>query len=274
MQKLSGALAKERVEAEVRERIAAIEARGETVRLALFRVGDRPDDCGYERSILRAAQRLGIGTETHVFAADVTEKTLLAALTDAAMDPAVNGMLLFRPLPEHLRTDRVGAAIPAQKDVDGTLLEKSAFLPCTPEACMRLLAAYGIDPKGKRCVVIGRSAVVGKPLAELLQKAGAVVTVCHTQTPDVPAETRTAELLFAACGKPRLVDRTYLSPGQIIVDVGFHPTETGVTGDVCAEAAEECAAAYTPVPGGVGAVTMPVMLLHTVLAHEMQNMRG
>ncbi|MBR0081545.1 MAG: bifunctional 5,10-methylenetetrahydrofolate dehydrogenase/5,10-methenyltetrahydrofolate cyclohydrolase [Clostridia bacterium] len=271
MQLLKGSVAKARIESQVTDRLSAIRAKGESVRIALFRVGERGDDCGYERSILRACERFGIETEHTDFPEDVAEDTLYSALAAAAQRNDVDGILLFRPLPTPLRTERIRTAVPPEKDIDGALLEESCFTPCTPEACMHLLEAYGISPNGKRCVVIGRSPVVGKPLANLLRAAGGLVTVCHTQTVDVPKETREAELLFVACGKPRMVDRTYLSPRQIIIDVGFHPTENGFCGDVKAEDAEAIADAYTPVPGGVGSVTLSVLLLHAVQAHERKH---
>lgn len=274
MQLLLGSVAKNMLEAEIAERLAAIRARGERVRIALFRVGARGDDCRYERTILKASERLGIDAEQNVLDEDVTEETLYAALQGAAKRSDVDGILVFRPLPKSLASERVRTAVPPEKDIDGALLEDSDFTPCTAEACMHLLRAYGISPAGRPCVVIGRSPVVGKPLAALLRKAGADVTVCHSQTVDVPAETRRAELLFVACGKPRMVDKSYLAPGQTVIDVGFHPTEDGVCGDVNAADAEAAAAAYTPVPGGVGAVTLPVLLLHATKAHEKNHPIG
>ncbi len=273
MELLFGKAAKALLEAEVKERMQAIEMRQETVRIALFRVGSRDDDCQYERMILRACDRLGIAAESTAFDESVAESVLYEALQKAAGRSDLDGILLFRPLPKVLQTERIRTAIPPEKDIDGALLEQSCFYPCTPEACMHILRAYGIDPNGKHCVVVGRSPVVGKPLAKLLREAGADVTVCHTQTPDVPAETRKAQILFVACGKPELIDRTYLTEGQTIIDVGFHATETGFCGDVKAEDAQMLAAAYTPVPGGVGTVTLSVLLLHAVQAHERKAKR-
>lgn len=268
MQKLLGSVARAALEQKISAHLDAIAARGEQVKIALFRVGERPDDVGYERSILRACGRLGILAEQNVFDADVSEDELVRAIETAGKDPETDGILVFRPLPKTLSSERIVAAVPAEKDIDGALLSESRFTPCTPEACMHLLDAYGIPVSGRHCVVVGRSPVVGKPLAELLRNAGADVAVCHTQTPDVPAETRKAELLFVACGKPKMIGKNYLSEGQTVIDVGFHADETGFCGDVDADAAEALAAAYTPVPGGVGAVTLTVLLWHGVLAHE------
>lgn len=268
MELLLGKTAKTLLEAEVKERMQAIQMRQESVRIALFRVGSRDDDCQYERTILRACDRLGLVAESTVLDESVPESSLYEALQKTVNRSDVDGILLFRPLPKALQTERIRTAIPPEKDIDGALLEQSCFHPCTPEACMHLLRAYGIDPSGKHCVVVGRSPVVGKPLANLLKEAGADVTVCHTQTPDVPAETRKAEILFVACGKSEMIDRTYLTEGQTIIDVGFHSTGNGFCGDVKAEDAKMLAAAYTPVPGGVGAVTLSVLLLHAVQAHE------
>lgn len=268
MQLLLGSAVKKRIEATVTKRLNALAKQGERVRIALFRVGEKEDDCQYERTILRACDRLGIDAEHTAFSEDVSEETLFGALFAASSREEVDGILLFRPIPKSLQTERIRTAIPPEKDIDGSLQEESAFVPCRPEGCMHLLETYGIDPRGKRCVVIGRSPVVGKPLAELLRDAGGIVTVCHTQTLDVRAETRQAELLFVACGKPEMVDRTYLREGQIIIDVGFHTVEGRFCGDVKASDAELYASAYTPVPGGVGTVTLSVLLLHAVEAHE------
>ncbi len=268
MRLLLGSTAKVLLEAEVKKHIDEITERCEQVKISLFRIGDRDDDIQYERSILRACSKNGIVAETNIFNTDITEDALYDAILSTSARKDIDGILVFRPLPKALRTERVLSAVPFDKDIDGMLLEKSAFLPCTPEACMHLLDAYGINPEGKKCVVIGRSPVVGKPLADLLIKAGADVTVCHTQTPDVPSETRKADIVFAACGKPEMVDRKYLSPGQTVIDVGFHEKEGRFCGDVVKEDAMELAEAYTPVPGGVGAVTLSVLLLHTVQAHE------
>lgn len=268
MRLLLGAAVRQSIEAEVSERLAAIAKKGESVCIALFRVGEREDDRRYERSILRACERLGILTEQTAFSESVPEETLYAALREAAIDERIDGILLFRPLPQALRTERIRTAVPPGKDIDGALLEESAFTPCTPEGCMHLLKTYGIDPNGKRCVVVGRSPVVGKPLANLLRTAGGEVVVCHTQTPDVRAETRQAELLFVACGKPEMIDQSYLHEGQTIIDVGFHTIDGRICGDVKAQDAELLASAYTPVPGGVGACTLSVLMLHAVQAHE------
>ncbi len=268
MIELRGAAARTMIQDEVRDRLQQLASQNEQVRLGLFRVGARDDDLQYERSILRSCEKLGILVDATAFSEDVAEQDLIDALSKAGQDPNTDGILLFRPLPKRLQTERILQAIPPQKDIDGALLENSRFVPCTPEACMYLLKAYDIPVKGKNCVVIGRSPVVGKPLANLLREAGANVTVCHTQTKDVPGTTQQAEILFVACGKPQMVDRTYLKEGQTVIDVGFHATEDGFCGDVNDADAEEMAAAYTPVPGGVGAVTLSVLLLHAVQAHE------
>lgn len=268
MHLLLGSAAKVQLETEVKKHIDKITEKNEQVRISLFRIGDRDDDVQYEKSILRACAKNGITVESNVYGTEIAEDELYKAILSAATRKEIDGILIFRPLPKALRTEKILFAVPPEKDIDGMLLEKSAFLPCTPEGCMHLLNAYGIHPKGKKCVVVGRSPVVGKPLAELLIKAGADVTVCHTQTENVPAETRKAEILFAACGKPEMIDRNYLSTGQIVVDVGFHEKEGRFCGDVVKEDAMELAEAYTPVPGGVGAVTLSVLMLHSVQAHE------
>lgn len=268
MQLLLGSHAKKMLENDILERLSTIKEKGEHVCIALFRVGNKEDDIQYEKTILRACTRLGITAESKVLDTSITEESFCSLIRAAADRNDIDGIIVFRPLPKHLQTSAVSNAIPPDKDIDGALLEQSRFMPCTAEGCMHLLKAYGIDPRNLKTVVIGRSPVVGKPLADALRKAGADLTVCHSQTVNMPLVTRDAELLFVACGKPEMIDANYLSKGQIIVDVGFHVKENGFCGDVKASDAEILADAYSPVPGGVGAVTVSVLMLHAVQAHE------
>ena len=262
---LYGSEAKSQIDREITERLERIRKNGEQVILHAFRTGEDPAQLAYENQIRKRCASLDIR-----FTAETldTEQEMIEAIDCAGNDPETDGILLFKPLPKSWNTDRIVSHIVPQKDVDGALGAESDFLPCTAEACILLVKAYGIDPKGKRCVVVGRSATVGKPLREELERLGATVTVCHSQTVDLPSETRKAELLFVACGKPKLIGRDCVSEGQIVIDVGFHSTAEGVCGDVDAEAIASVVESYSPVPKGVGTVTMPTLLLHTVLAHE------
>ena len=267
---LFGKTAKEQIDAEIVKKLSAIAEKGERVRLRTFRAQDDPSQIAYESQIKKRCAALGIEAESETIE---SESALCGAIRNAGADPSVDGILLFKPLPKNWDAEAVANCIAKEKDIDGARTERGDFVPCTAEACIRLIRAYGIDPCGKRCVVVGRSATVGRPLREELERLGASVTVCHSQTTDLPAETRKAELLFVACGKPKLIGADCVSQGQIVIDVGFHSDENGICGDVDAEAIAPIAAGYSPVPRGVGTVTMPTLLLHAVEAHERRTNR-
>lgn len=262
---LYGSEAKTQIDLQIKERLETIAQRGERVVLHTFRTGDDPSQIAYENQIKKRCAALGIDAVSDVLNSETEMKD---AIVRASCDPQTDGVLLFKPLPKAWDTDAIVSNIAADKDVDGARGEHSGFVPCTAEACIRLIGAYGIDPKGKRCVVVGRSATVGKPLREELERLGAEVAVCHSKTVDLASETRKAELLFAACGKPKLIGKDCVSPGQVVIDVGFHSDENGICGDVDADAIAPIVDSYSPVPKGVGTVTMPTLLLHTVEAHE------
>ena len=261
---LYGSEAKNQIEREIRDRLAILAPGGEQVVLHTFRSGEDPSQIAYENQIKKRCASLGISVASDVID---SEREMIRALDRAADDPLTDGILLFQPLPKDWNTAEVVSHIAPAQDVDGALGETSAFVPCTAEACIRLIRAYGIDPKGKQCVVVGRSATVGRPLRRELERLGAFVTVCHSKTIDLAAETRKAELLFVACGKPKLIGADCVSEGQIVIDVGFHSTESGICGDVDADAISGIVQSYSPVPKGVGTVTMPTLLLHTVESH-------
>ena len=200
----------------------------------------------------------------------------MAAIDRVNNDDRIHGVLIFRPLPKHLDDEAVRRALKPEKDIDGitdgSLVgvfagTKQGFPPCTPQACMEILDHYGIDPKGKRAVVIGRSLVVGKPAAMMLLGKHATVTVCHTRTVDMPAVCREAEILIVAAGRAGVVGKEYFAPGQIVIDVGINVNAEGkLCGDVNFEEAEPVVEAITPVPGGVGTVTTSVLVGHVVEA--------
>ena len=262
---LYGSEAKAQIDREIAERLKNLVQRNERVVLCTFRTGEDPSQIAYENQIKKRCAALGIEVISTV--AD-TEHELTEAITAASVDPDVDGILLFKPLPKSWDEESIVSKIAEEKDVDGARNDRHDFVPCTAEACIRLIRAYGIDPSGKQCVVVGRSATVGKPLREELERLGAKVTVCHSQTTDLAAETRKAELLFVACGKPKLIGADCVSPGQIVIDVGFHSDEDGICGDIDADAIAPIVQGYSPVPRGVGTVTMPTLLLHVVEAHE------
>ena len=260
------------------ERTTALKEKGILPTLAIVRVGERGDDISYEKGAIKRCEKIGVGVKQFLLPADALEQALLAVIDEINADPAIHGCLLFRPLPKHMDEERVRRALAPQKDVDGITDGSLAgvfsgsgegYPPCTAQACMEILDHYGCSLQGKKAVIIGRSLVVGKPAAMLLLQKNATVTICHTRTADMPALCREAEVLIVAAGKAGVVGKDYLSPGQVVIDVGIHVLEDGrLTGDVKFDEAEPIVEAITPVPGGVGTVTTSVLVKHVVEAAE------
>ena len=262
------------------ERLAAqadqLKARGIIPTLAIVRVGERPEDLSYERGALKRCEKVGIQVKQFVLPKESSHGDLLEVIHQINADRAIHGCLLFRPLPPQMDEEAICAALDPAKDVDGITAGSLAavftgrgagYPPCTAQACLEILDHYGCDLTGKRAVVVGRSLVVGKPLAMLLLGCNATVTLCHTRTADLPAECRRAEVLIAAAGAANMIGRDYLAPGQLVLDVGINVDQEGnLVGDVDFAAADEVAAAVTPVPGGVGAVTTSVLAAHVLRA--------
>lgn len=256
---------------------AELTAKGVLPTLAIFRVGERDDDLAYERGAMKRCEKVGVRVKNVVLPADVDSDTFFHTLEALNTAPEVHGILMFRPLPKQLDGEKARRMLAPEKDVDGCTDGSLAgvftntalgFPPCTAQAAMELLRYYGVDPKGKRVAVIGRSLVIGRPVAMMLMHANATVTVCHTRTVDVPAVTREADIVVAASGQMESVGANYLRPGQIVIDVGigWNEAKQKLCGDVRAEEAEPIAAALTPVPGGVGSVTSAVLCKHVVEA--------
>jgi methylenetetrahydrofolate dehydrogenase (NADP+)/methenyltetrahydrofolate cyclohydrolase len=249
--------------------------------LAIVRVGEREDDVAYERGAAKRCEKAGVRVQYATLPGDCSEDGVIAALRELNRNKHVHGVLLFRPLPKYMDDERVRNSLSPEKDVDGITDASLAgvftgsgrgYPPCTARACIEILDHYGIDLKGKRAVVIGRSLVVGKPVAMMLTGRHATVTVCHTRTVDMPALCREGELLIVSAGRAGIVDETYLSPGQIVVDVGINVNADGaLTGDVNFERARNIVSAITPVPGGVGSVTTSVLVKHVVGAAMKAN---
>lgn len=248
-----------------------LRSRGITPCLAVLRAGAEPDALAYEKSIAARCQSCGV-TLRQVSSPD--EAALPEAIRQLNEDEGVHGVLLLRPLASSAAEADCARLLRPEKDVDGMTAASLAgllsgaggFAPCTAQACLELLHYYGIDPTGKRAVVIGRSLVVGQPVALLLQRENATVTVCHRHTADLAAICRQADILIAAAGRPGLVDEACLRPGQVVVDVGLQPGPDGrLLGDVCREAAESMGVALS---GGLGAVTTAVLLKHCVEAAQ------
>lgn len=265
-----------RVAAEWKERAAEqareLIARGVTPHLAVILVGENPASQIYVRNKENACRKAGFRSTVVRLGEDCSQQALERAVLALNADESVHGVLVQLPLPERLDEGRVLRLIDPDKDVDGfhavnagrLLSGEPGFVPCTPLGVMKLLEAYGIDPAGKRAVVIGRSGIVGKPMALLLLAADATVTVCHSRTRDLAAITREADILVAAVGRPGFVTADMVKPGAAVIDVGINRTQAGLAGDVDAEGVGEVAGYLTPVPGGVGQMTI-AMLLHNTL---------
>lgn len=244
--------------------------------LAIVRVGERGDDIAYERSAMKRMDAWQVAVKNVVLPESVDQATLEETFRGVNEDETVHGILLFQPLPKHLDVEPLKQMIHPLKDIDGVCPvntskvfagDVTGVAPCTPEAVMEMLARYDIDLTGKRVTLVGRSMIVGKPLAMLLLKKNATVTICHTRTKDLAARCREAEVVIAAAGAAKMIDATMISEDTIVVDVGINVDENGkLVGDVDYEAVEPLAAAITPVPGGVGGVTTSILGKHVVEA--------
>ena len=264
---------------ELKARSEALQAKGVTPTLAIFRVGERDDDLSYERGAMKRAEQTGVAVRNVVLPADVDSETFFKALDDLNHDKTVHGILMFRPLPKQLDGEKARQMLAPEKDVDGCTdgslagvfaNAKVGFPPCTAQAAMEILKFYGIDPKGKKAAVIGRSLVIGRPVAMMLMHANATVTICHTRTVDVPSITKEADIVIAASGQMESVGAEYLSAGQTVIDVGigWNEAKGKLCGDVKFEEVEPIVSAITPVPGGVGSVTTAVLCKHVIEAAE------
>jgi methylenetetrahydrofolate dehydrogenase (NADP+)/methenyltetrahydrofolate cyclohydrolase len=265
------------VRAEVAVRVAALRARGLQPTLAVILVGDNPASMTYVRHKGSDCESVGMRFVLDRYPADLAEAALLARIEALNADPSVHGMLVQLPLPRHIDTNKVIAAISPLKDGDGFHVQSAGalmiglpgFKPCTPYGCMRMLMAAGVDPKGKHAVVVGRSNIVGKPMALLLLQAHATVTICHSATPDLGAFTRQADILVAAVGRRRTITADMVKPGAAVIDVGMNQDEAGkLCGDVDFAGVREVAGWITPVPGGVGPMTRAMLLVNTIEAAE------
>lgn len=263
---------------QLKNRADALRARASAPALAVIRVGDNGDDVAYERNAAKCCEAAGVDVKRIHFDASVAQDELIACIRALNDDAAIHGVLLLRPLPPHIDDRAVCRALVPEKDVDGITeysmaglysRKKIGFAPCTAEACIDMLDHYGVDIAGKRAVVVGRSFVVGKPVAMMLLERDATVTVCHTKTKNLAEICRDAELLVVAIGCAKLLGRDYLAPGQVVIDIGINFDEEGrMCGDVDHEAAAEIVRAIAPVPGGIGRVTTAVLAKHVVEACE------
>jgi methylenetetrahydrofolate dehydrogenase (NADP+)/methenyltetrahydrofolate cyclohydrolase len=288
MQRIDGAAVAAKVMEETKARIAALAKRGVRPGLAVVLVGDDPASRAYVRSKDRKAAELGLHSVKHELAADTSQATLLALVAELNADPAVHGILVQSPPPPQINEAEVVLAIDPRKDVDGfhpvnvaklAMEDPTGFVPCTPLGCIRLLQEAGIETAGKSAVVVGRSMIVGKPMALLLMKRGpggdATVTVAHSRTRNLAEVTRGADIVIAAIGRPHFLGAEHIREGAVVIDVGInrvddptHPKGYRLVGDVDYDAVTSKCAAITPVPGGVGPMTIAMLMANCVTAAE------
>jgi methylenetetrahydrofolate dehydrogenase (NADP+)/methenyltetrahydrofolate cyclohydrolase len=274
---IDGAAIARRLRADIAVRAARLGAAGHSPSLAVVLVGNDPASQVYVRNKVKACQEAGIRSLLETHQENLSEADLLARVAALNDDSTVHGILVQMPLPKHISAARVIEAISPLKDVDGYSIESAGrlvaglpgFRPCTPWGCMKLIESTGIDLRGKHAVVVGRSNTVGKPMALMLLSADATVTVCHSKTPDLAAHTQRADVVVAAVGRANTLTGAMVKPGAIVIDVGMNRNAAGkLCGDVDFASVAEVAAAITPVPGGVGPMTIAMLLSNTVDAAE------
>ena len=268
------------IRSEVKTQVAALAEKGVSTALAVILVGDDSASQVYVRNKIKACADTGIRSLEFRMPAETTQQQLLAKIAELNADENVDGILVQLPLPKQINADAVIAAIDPAKDVDGfhvanagaLVTGKQGFVPCTPFGVMRLIEKSGVDPRGKSAVIVGRSNIVGKPMALLLLAADATVTVAHSCTPDLSAVTRNADILVAAVGRAKLIKADMVKPGAVVIDVGMNRDENGkLCGDVDFAEVKEIAGNITPVPGGVGPMTIAMLMQNTVLAAQMRR---
>ena len=246
--------------------------------LGIVRIGERQDDLSYERGAMKRCEAIGVECRVFAYPEDVTQAAFVEAFQSINSNPGIHGILVFRPMPKHIDEEVIKTLIRPEKDIDCMsaanmakvfMGDESGFEPCTPGAVVALLKQNNIPLKGKRITIVGRSLVVGKPLAMMLMKENATITVCHTRTVNLAEECKRAEILIAAAGKAKMLDASYIGAGAVVIDVGINVDEDGnLCGDVDFESAEKIAGFITPVPGGVGSVTTSILAEHVIAACE------
>jgi len=276
---LSGREIAAEVQAEVAEAARSLRARGVVPCLSVLMVGENPASQTYVRNKIRVATALGIDSRDHFLPEETSEAELLALIDSLNGEAAVHGILVQLPLPRHLDERRVLARLAPAKDVDGLhpfnlgelLRGPIPMPPCTPQGIMELLRRANVPLEGQEAVVVGRSLLVGKPIAQLLMHANATVTQCHSRTRDLPAVCRRADVLVVAIGRARMVTGDYVKPGAVVIDVGINREDGRLVGDVDFETARHVASAITPVPGGVGPLTVAMLMRNTITAARLQS---
>ena len=271
---LKGAEVSAKIREQVQEMLEGLG--GKMPCLAIVRVGENPDDLSYERGAMKKMASFGLEARSYSFSGDISHEEFKEEFRKINEDPGVSGILLLRPLPKHIQEADIEKLIDPDKDLDGISPvnvakvfagDATGFAPCTAEAVVEVLKTNNIPIAGKRAVIVGRSMVVGKPLAMLLMKEHATVTVCHTKTSDLAGTCRMGEILVAAAGRAKMLDGSFVGHNAVVIDVGINVDDSGkLWGDVDFESIKDKASMATPVPGGVGAVTTAVLARHLVLA--------
>ncbi|MBK7356104.1 bifunctional methylenetetrahydrofolate dehydrogenase/methenyltetrahydrofolate cyclohydrolase FolD [Propionivibrio sp.] len=274
---LDGNALGQKLRAGFKQRAEELTAQGMRPGLAVILVGGDQASQVYVRNKVNACAQAGIHSEKYAYDDDVAPQVVLGKIAELNADPKIHGILVQLPLPSHFDTEAMLEAISPNKDVDGFRAEnvgalvqgQPCFIPCTPYGAMKFFEEAGVTLKGKEAVVVGRSNIVGKPMAMLLMHAGATVTVCHSQTRDLKAHCRRADILVAAIGKPKMITGDMIKPGAVVIDVGINRMPDGkLCGDVDFDSAKEVAAFITPVPGGVGPMTITMLLANTLESAE------
>ena len=282
-QLIDGNALSKQLRTQVAARALALKAKGVTPGLAVVLVGENPASQVYVRNKVKACEDAGLHSVLEKYDASMSEADLLARVEGLNNDPSIHGILVQLPLPAHIDAQKVIEAISPAKDVDGFHIASAGalmtgmpgFWPCTPYGCMKMLESIGYDLKGKHAVVIGRSNIVGKPMALMLLQKNATVTICHSATPDLKAMTLQADVIVAAVGKRNVLTADMVKPGAVVLDVGMNRNDEGkLCGDVDFDGVKDVASFITPVPGGVGPMTITMLLVNTLEAAETSAVKG
>lgn len=274
-QLIDGKKISQEIKDELRQTVAELKAQGKEGALAVIQVGSDPASSVYVRNKKRACEYIGIRSESYELPEQTSEDELLALIDRLNRDPKINGILCQLPVPAHMDEDKIIRAIDPAKDVDGfhaqnvgaLVIGQQGFISCTPAGIIQLLKRSGVETAGKNCVIIGRSNIVGKPMALLMLRENATVTVCHSKTKNLPEICRQADILIVAIGRPKMITAEYVKEGAVVIDVGIHRQEDGkLCGDVDFDQVEPIAGAITPVPGGVGPMTIAMLMNNCVEA--------
>ena len=274
-QLIDGKKISQEIKDELRQTVAELKAQGKEGALAVIQVGSDPASSVYVRNKKRACEYIGIRSESYELPEQTSEDELLALIDRLDRDPKINGILCQLPVPAHMDEDKIIRAIDPAKDVDGfhaqnvgaLVIGQQGFVSCTPAGIIQLLKRSGVETAGKNCVIVGRSNIVGKPMALLMLRENATVTVCHSKTKNLPEICRQADILIVAIGRPKMITAEYVKEGAVVIDVGIHRQEDGkLCGDVDFDQVEPIAGAITPVPGGVGPMTIAMLMNNCVEA--------